>query len=72
MCVYIYIYIYIYRIAPGSWPTTHTHTHTHTRFAQNQAYGQLLTIQALLVLPDPGALNSCMHAFPEENAMNVL
>ena len=29
------------------------------------AYGQFLKTQIVYVLPDPGALNSCMHVFPE-------
>ena len=35
------------------------------------SYGQFLKIQVSRFLPDPGALNSCMHTFPENNLMNT-
>ena len=31
-------------------------------------HGQFLNIQVSCFLPDPRALNSCMHTFPETNA----
>ena len=37
-----------------------------------RSYGRLSTTHVLCRLPDPGAWNSCMHAFPEKTVVDLL
>ena len=32
---------------------------------RGEAYGRFSKVRVCVFLPDPGALNSCMHTFPE-------
>ena len=62
--VYVYIYIYIY---------TYTYIHTHNEGKRGDLwpccpeYGRFPKSFFRCFLPDPGALNSCMHASPEKH-----
>ena len=74
--LYIYIYIYITPSRPRlTAPESlgRRGTARVSRFGASwgaggsKHFGQFLKIQVLNVLPDHGALNSCMHTFPETN-----
>ena len=47
---------------PDVWPRA---AGWRDRRGQGGPHGQFLKIQVLVVLLDPGVLNSCMHTFPE-------
>ena len=59
------------KFTPHSIATLHrTPYHARLSWAMSHhaaSYGQFLKQQVLTVLPDPGALNSCMHTSPENN-----
>ena len=53
MCIYIYIYIHV---------CIYIYIYTYTQDHEDPR--EIF----LNLLPDPGALNSCMHAHPQKNA----
>ena len=46
--------------------------HSKPCFSGGRGRGQFLNIQVFHFLPDPGAFNSCMHTFPENNAGSTM
>ena len=66
-----YIYTYTYRASGDSGSRALRAESSRLWIRENWRYGRFPKVHVSIVVPGPGALNSCLHAFPK-NMLNLL